>query len=122
MAQANQPRLLGTTPEAFNDSANKAITFWTMLKNYYIINATIFNMDNKKILAALTHFKLSTQAGEWASNHIAEALTQTPVTYRTWAMFKADFKAQFIPPQTQLDAISKIHSLYMGNREFNNWF
>jgi hypothetical protein len=53
---------------------------------------------------------------------MAKALAQTPVTYGTWAAFKADFKAQFILPQTQLDAITKIHSLLMGNREFNEWF
>jgi hypothetical protein len=45
---------------------------------------------------------------------MAAVLTALPVTYGTWAIFKADFKAQFIPPQTQLDAITKIHSLPMG--------
>jgi hypothetical protein len=53
---------------------------------------------------------------------MAAALTAAPVTYRMWATFKADFKAQFIPPQTQLDVITKIHSLPIGGREFNVWF
>jgi hypothetical protein len=39
-----------------------------------------------------------------------------------WANFKADFKAQFIPPQMQLDAITKIHSLLMRSKEFNVWY
>jgi hypothetical protein len=62
------------------------------------------------------------QAGEWASDCIATTLAATPMTYGIWAIFKADFKAQFIPPQTQLDMITKIHSLPMGGREFNVWF
>jgi hypothetical protein len=70
------------------------------LENYYTTNAAIYDNEDKKILAALTHFKLSTQAGEWASNHMDTALNGNPVTYGTWATFKVDFKAQFIPPQT----------------------
>ena len=42
--------------------------------------------------------------------------------YGTWAEFKKDFNTQFIPPQTQVDAIAKMHSLHMKNQEFNKWF
>jgi hypothetical protein len=93
MAQAHQPHLLRTAPKNFNGSADKAIAFWNMLENYYTTNAAIFDTKDKKILAALTHFKLGTQAREWASDHMATALTAAPVTYRTWAIFKMDFKA-----------------------------
>jgi hypothetical protein len=122
MAQAHQPRLLGTAPESFNGSADKAIAFWNTLENYYTANAAIYDNEDKKILAALTYFKLRTQAREWASDRMATALAAAPQTYGTWANFKADFKAQFIPPQTQLDAITKIHNLPMGGKEFNVWF
>jgi hypothetical protein len=122
MAQAHQPRLLGTAPESFNGSADKAIAFWNMLENYYTANAAVYDNEDKKISAALTHFKLGTQAGEWASDRMATALAAAPQTYGTWANFKADFKAQFIPPQTQLDAITKIHNLPMGGKEFNVWY
>jgi hypothetical protein len=122
MAQAYQPRLLGTAPKSFDGSTDKAIAFWNTLKNYYTTNAVIYNIEDKKISATLTHFKLSTQAGEWASDHMATALAAAQVTYGTWAIFKADFKAQFILPQIQLDAITKIHSLPMGGKEFNVWF
>jgi hypothetical protein len=122
MAQADQPCLLETAPKNFDGSVDKAITFWNMLENYYITNAAIYDTEDKKISAALTYFKLGTQAGEWASDCMAAALTAAPVTYGMWATFKADFKAQFIPPQTQLDAITKIHSIPIGGREFNIWF
>jgi hypothetical protein len=122
MAQAHQPRLLGTAPESFDGSVDKAIAFWNTLENYYTANAAVYDNEDKKISAALTHFKLGTQAGEWASDHMATALAAAPQTYGTWATFKADFKAQFIPPQTQLDAITKIHNLPMGGKEFNAWF
>jgi hypothetical protein len=122
MAQAHQPCLLGTAPESFDGSADKAIAFWNTLENYYTANAAIYDNEDKKILAALTHFKLGTQAGEWASNRMATALAAAPQTYRMWATFKADFKAQFIPPQMQLDAITKIHNLPMGGKEFKVWY
>jgi hypothetical protein len=122
MAQAHQPCLLGTAPESFDRSTDKAIAFWNTLENYYTANTAIYDNEDKKISAALTHFKLGTQAGEWASDQMAAALAAAPQTYGTWANFKVDFKAQFIPPQTQLDAITKIHSLPMGGKEFNMWF
>jgi hypothetical protein len=122
MAQAHQPHLLGTAPESFDGSVDKAIAFWNTLENYYTANAAVYDNEDKKILAALTHFKLGTQAGEWASDRMAAALAAMPQTYRMWATFKVDFKAQFIPPQMQLDAITKIHSLPMGGKEFNVWF
>jgi hypothetical protein len=53
---------------------------------------------------------------------MAAALAAAQVTYRMWATFKADFKAQFIPPQIQLDVITKIYSLSMKEKEFNIWF
>jgi hypothetical protein len=113
---------LGTAPESFDRSTDKAIAFWNTLENYYTMNAAVYNDKDKKILATLTYFKLSTQAGEWPSDRMAITLAQAQVTYRTWIAFKADFKAQFILPQMQLDVITKIHSLPMGGREFNIWF
>src|SRR5437879_2536041 len=81
MAQAHQPYLLGTAPESFDGSMDKAIAFWNTLKNYYTTNAAIYNNENKKISAALTHFKLGTQAREWASDRMAAALAVAQVTY-----------------------------------------
>jgi hypothetical protein len=60
MAQAHQPHLLGTAPESFDGSADKAIAFWNTLENYYTTNAAIYDNEDKKISAALTHFKLGT--------------------------------------------------------------
>jgi hypothetical protein len=123
MAQANPPpRLIGTVPEAFDGKADKAISFWNSLENYYHLNATTFTDDPKKVSTALTYFKLGTQAREWASDRITTAQTGAQVDYGTWANFKAAFKAQFIPPETQQDTIIRIHNLPMGNREFNEWY
>jgi hypothetical protein len=122
MAQAHQPHLLGTAPKSFNGSADKAIAFWNTLENYYTTNTAVYDTEDKKISAALTHFKLETQAGEWASDRMAAALAAAPQTYGMWATFKNNFKAQFIPPQTQLDVITKIHNLPMAGKEFNIWF
>jgi hypothetical protein len=93
MAQAHQPCLLGTAPESFDGSLDKAIAFWNTLENYYTTNAAIYNNEDKKISAALTHFKLGMQAREWASDCMAAALAAAQVTYEMWATFKADFKA-----------------------------
>jgi hypothetical protein len=64
MAQAHQPRLLETAPKSFDGLADKAIAFWNTLENYYTTNTTVYDNEDKKISAALTHFKLSMQAGK----------------------------------------------------------
>ena len=115
-------RPVGATPEAFDGKASSAIAFWNTLKNYYTVNSAIYADEKARIQSALTHFKLRTQAREWASDWIAKALDANPVNYRTWADLKKDFNTQFIPPQTQVDAIAKMHSLCMGTQEFNDWF
>ena len=121
-AMATTPCPVGATPKAYDGKASSAIAFWNTLKNYYMINTAVYADEKARIQSALTHFKLGTQAGEWASDRIAKALSASPVNYGTWAEFKKDFNTQFIPPQTQVDAIAKMHSLRMGNREFNDWF
>ena len=122
MAQAATPRLIGTAPEPFTGKGKHALSFWNSLENYYHANNDAYADDNKKVAAALTHFKVGTQAGNWASDHMATALSANPITYGTWAQFKADFKGQFIPPETQAEAIKQVHALAMGNRDFNEWY
>jgi hypothetical protein len=51
---------LGTAPKSFDRTADKAIAFWNTLENYYTTNAAIYDNEDKKISAALTHFKLGT--------------------------------------------------------------
>ena len=111
---AATPCPVRATPEAFDGKASSAIAFWNTLKNYYTVNSAIYANKKARIQSALTHFKLRTQAGQWASNQIAKALGVTPTDYRTWAELKKDFNTQFIPPQTQVDVIAKMHSLCMG--------
>jgi hypothetical protein len=123
MAQQNQnPHPIGTPPKAFDGSADKATPFWNSLKSYYSINANVFTNEGKHVAAALTHFKLGMQAGDWASDRMATALAANPVDYGTWADFETAFKAQFIPPQTQNEAITKLYNTSMGNRSFNEWY
>ena len=86
-----------------------------MLENYYTINEAIYTAANTKIAAALTHFKQGTQAREWASDLMATALGHTPADYGTWATFIMAFEKQFIPPETQVQAITQIYACKMGN-------
>jgi hypothetical protein len=65
---------------------------------------------------------MGTFAGDWASDRLATTLGATPVTYGTWADFKTKFKEQFIPPQTQVESIQKIHNLPIRNKEFKEWY
>jgi len=84
MAQPNPPpRILGTAPEPYNRKGDTAIAFWNALKNYFTVNATTFDTNAKKVSSALTYFKQGTQAGDWASNHIATILSGNPVNYGT---------------------------------------
>jgi len=116
------PKLLGSTPDPYDGNPTKAQAFWNTLANYYTMNDAVYNTDDKKVPAALTNFKAGTRGGDWASDRIAEALAANPTNYRTWAQFKTTFEKQFIPPQVQQEAIKGMHSTYMGNREFNDWY
>jgi len=123
MAQPNPPpRILGTAPEPYNGKGDMAIAFWNALENYFTVNATTFDTDAKKVSSALTYFKQGTQAGDWASDHITTILAGNPVNYGTWDDFRDAFKAQFIPPETQNEAIQNIHNTPQRNREFGEWY
>ena len=122
MATQAQPRILGTAPEPFDGNGEKAIAFWNVLDNYFTVNATTYDTDPKKVSSALTYFKQGTQAGDWASDRIATALAANPADYGTWQAFKDAFKAQFIPPETQIEAIKRVHNTPQKNREFNEWY
>ena len=83
MAQQNQPRILGTAPDPYDSSLDKAAAFWNTLANYYTINAGVYVTDDQKVSSALTQFKISTPGGDWASDQMATALAANPVTYGT---------------------------------------
>jgi hypothetical protein len=116
------PRPIGMIPDAFNGNLAKAEPFWNALENYYTLNDAVYTDKGWKVMATLTHFKMETSAGDWASDCLATALGATPINYSTWADFKNKFKEQFIPLQIQVESIQKIHNLPMGNREFNEWY
>jgi len=116
------PKLLGSTPDPYDGNPTKAQAFWNTLANYYTMNTAVYNTDDKKVPAALTNFKAGTRGGDWASDRIAEALAANPQDYGTWDQFRIAFEKQFIPPQVQQEAIKGMHSTYMGNREFNDWY
>jgi len=122
MAQQNQPRILGTAPDLYDGSPDKAIDFWNTLANYYNINSGIYTTDAQKVSSALTHFKIGTSGGKWASDLMHTALNANPVNYGTWNDFKAAFDKQFIPPATQMEAIAKMHDTSMGAKDFATWF
>jgi len=123
MAQPNPPPcILGTAPESYNRKGDMAIAFWNSLENYFTVNATTFDTNTKKVSSALTYFKQGTQARDWASDHIATILARNPVNYGTWDDFKDAFKDQFIPLETQNEAIQNIHNTPQRNWEFGEWY
>jgi len=122
MAQQNQPRILGTAPDPYDGSPDKAITFWNTLANYYTINDAVYATNAQKVSSALTHFKIGTPGGNWASDLMETALAANSVDYGTWDDFRDAFKKQFIPPASQMEAISKMHSNQMGMKDFATWF
>jgi len=122
MAQQNQPRILGTVPEPYDGSPDKAIDFWNTLANYYNINDGVYTTNAQKVSSALTHFKIGTPGGNWASDLMHTALNANPVNYGTWDNFKAAFEKQFILPAAQMEAIAKMHGNFMGAKDFATWF
>jgi len=122
MAQQNQPQILGTPPDPYNGSPDKAITFWNTLTNYYAINDGTYVMNAQKVLSTLTYFKISTSGGDWASDQMATALATNLVNYGMWDQFKAAFEKQFILPASQMEAIQKMHATTIGTCDFPTWF
>ena len=122
MAQQNQPRILGMAPDPYDGSPDKAIAFWNTLANYYAINDGVYTTDTQKVSSALTHFKIGTPGGNWASDLMQTALAANPVNYGTWNDFKTAFDKQFVPPATQMEAIAKMHDTSMGTKDFATWF
>src|SRR5579863_4832585 len=119
---AQRPRPTGTAPEPYDGKYEGAIAFWNTLENYYTMNDASYPSQGAKIASALTHFKLGTPAGEWASDQIATALDRTPANYGTWASFKAAFNQQFIPPESQAEAIAKMYDTFQGDMDFGRWY
>jgi retrotransposon gag protein/zinc knuckle protein len=115
-------RPLGAAPEPFDGKAENAENFWTTLEAYYFLNEGIFNDDQKKIITALTYFKAGTSAAEWARERQKAAFVLNPTNFGTWATFKADFSAHFIPAESVLESTQKMHNMQMGSREFNEWY
>src|SRR6266705_2484732 len=103
MAQQNQPRILGTAPDLYDGSPEKASAFWNTLANYYTINDAVYATDTQKVSSALTYFKIGTPGGNWASDCMKAALDANPVDYGTWNTFKTAFEQQFIPPAAQME-------------------
>jgi hypothetical protein len=116
------PPVVGAAPEPYNGAPEKALAFWNTLASYYTSNADRYATESIRVAAALSHFKIGTPAGEWASDLMAAALRANPVTYGTWNAFKTAFETQFIPPTTTLDAIAGLHNTSMGSQDFNVWY
>ena len=68
MAAPAPSKLLGSPHEPFDGKTEKAEAFWNNLANYYYLNEATYTNKGKRVLAALTHFKLGTSAGEWAQD------------------------------------------------------
>jgi hypothetical protein len=78
------PKILGSAPEPYDGKPEKADAFINNLGNYYFLNTTTYNTDQKKVSSALTYFKIGTPAGEWAHDRQSAALSATPPEF--WHM------------------------------------
>jgi hypothetical protein len=116
------PKILGSAPEPYDGKPEKADTYINNLGNYYFLNTTTFDTDEKKVSSALMYFKIGTPAGEWACDRQSSALSATPPDFGTWADFQTLFKAHFVPAHTELEATQYLHTNKMGNRPFNEWY
>ena len=115
-------RTLGSSPDPFDGSADKAEDFWAALETYYLLNKAMYNDDEKKVLGAITFMKPGTSAGTWTQEQHRLAFAKNPVTFGTWKDFKKTFASHFIPAELVLESTQQMHNLRMGNREFNNWY
>jgi Retrotransposon gag protein len=119
---ATSTKTIGSPPEPFDGSSTKAEAFWTSLASYFFLNQEIYNTTNKKIVSALSYFKIETSAGEWAKDRQITALAISPPDFGTWKTFRDDFKSHFIPVDATLLSTQQMHSMKMGNHPFSDWY
>jgi hypothetical protein len=113
---------MGNAPEPYDGNPKTTTAFWNALSSYYSVNTALFTTEGLCIAAALSHFKLGTEVGNWASKCMETALAHNPVDYGTWQDFKDAFVKQFIPLQIKAKAISKMYTTAIGSRPFNEWY
>src|SRR6266404_2774371 len=116
MAAPAPSKTFGSAPEPFDGKPTHAQAFWHALENYYYLNGDNFATENKKVSSALTHFCISTAAGEWAQDCQKAALSQTPPDFGSWADFKTAFEKHFIPVITTDLAQQNMFDLKQGAR------
>jgi hypothetical protein len=112
----------GSHPDAYTGKADEAESFWSALDNYYWLNRDVYTDQSEKVSAALTHFKVGTPAGHWAREYQKTAMNRNPVSFGSWATFKAAFDTHFIPADAELAAANSMYSTRMGSRPFNEWY
>ena len=122
MSTTASTKVLGTAPEAFDETASKAEGFLGALRNYYYLNENLYPDDSRRVASALTHFKVGTLAGEWAHNRQDVAQKRTPIDYGSWANFLTAFKDHFIPVQLAQQAMNALWTIKMGNCSFHEWY
>jgi hypothetical protein len=86
------------------------------------LNDVVYTDESQRVAAALTHFKVSTPAGEWARTKQETALKLPRITYGSWPDFIAAFRQHFIPVQTEQEAMNTIWTLKMNNHPFHEWY
>ena len=74
------------------------------MKIYLLINVTLYDNDQKKIVFALSFTKEGSTA-TWTSTTTKDALARDPPSFGTWATFYDDFKTSFIHANTKNEAI-----------------
>ena len=119
---ATSTKIIGSPPEPFDGSLTKAEAFWTSLASYFFLNEEIYNTANKKIVSALSYFKIGTSTGEWAKDRQITALALSPPNFGGWEDFRDDFKSHFIPVDATLLSTQQMHSMKMGNCPFSDWY
>ncbi|KAF8258033.1 hypothetical protein EI94DRAFT_1816250 [Lactarius quietus] len=122
MSGSANTKLLGSPPESFDGSPAKAEAFWNNLEIYYYLNESMYSDQGKRVSAALTHFKVSTSAREWAQDKQKRALSATPVDFGTWVDFRNSFKRHFVPAYSKLEATNAMYTSKMGGHPFNEWY
>jgi len=87
-----------------------------VFNHHNYLNGDNFMSEHKKVSSALTHFRISTAASEWAQDRQKTALSQTPVDFSSWANFKTAFDKHFVPVITTDLAQQNMFDLKQGAR------
>lgn len=108
------PELKAGSPTDYDGNTDDAQRWLYSLKTYFLINPTVYCSEQIMVSVALS-LMTKNSAKAWADNFYREAFSTNPPKFGTFAEFEKGFNLAFQPVDKQVNALTEIAELRMGN-------